>query len=63
MRVTLRSGRNLQPATIEGVSASGRRLLVSAPGSNIRRTYSLRKDGSYRLEGSPDGAVPYIEIS
>lgn len=63
MSATLFAGRKLQPVKVVDVSASGRRILVSSPGSSLRRPYTLRKDGSYRLEGAPDGNGPFVELS
>lgn len=63
MCVKLRAGRKLNDAVIETVRANGRRIFVSLPGDPLRRPFTLRHDGSYRLEGSPDKSQPLIEIS
>ena len=62
MIVALRYGRSLMPATVDDVSASGRRILVALPGTGLRRPYTRRLDGCYRLEGAPDNSHPVIEI-
>lgn len=62
MFVALRSGRSRMQATVDEVSANGRRIFVALPGSSLRRPYTRRQDGSYRLEGAPDNSQPVIEI-
>lgn len=62
MIVTVRNGRKTQPAKIDLVCASGRRLFVITEGSEFRRAYTRRGDGRYRLEGSPDGPGPALDF-
>jgi hypothetical protein len=63
MTVTVRNGRKTQPAKIDLVCATGRRLLVITEGSEFRRAYTRRGDGRYHLEGSPDGAGPALDFA
>lgn len=62
MVIKIRNGRQTQPAKIDLVYGSGRRLLVIAEGSEFRRAYTRRGDGRYHLEGAPDGVGPAIDF-
>ena len=63
MVISIRNGRTTQPAKIDLVYGSGRRLLVIAEGSEFRRAYTRRGDGRYHLEGAPDGVGPAIDFA
>jgi len=53
----------LRPARVVGVKADGLRVLAEHEDAGRTYAYTLRRDGTYRLEGAPDKRAPLLAIA
>lgn len=62
MPAVIKFGRDTRPALVCAVKANGRRVFAKADGTSVARPFTRRQDGSYRLDGQPDGAPTALEL-